>query len=83
VLGESVAVGLLGAALGCGLAAALMPLVRAGLAKIMPVFGTLRMGAGNWAVGLAIGLAIGLASGAVPGLAAARLRIVDAVRRVA
>jgi putative ABC transport system permease protein len=83
VLGESVAVGLLGAALGCGLAAVLMPLVRAGLARIMPVFGTLRMGAGNWAVGLAIGLAIGLASGAVPGLAAARLRVVDAVRRVA
>jgi putative ABC transport system permease protein len=83
VLAESVAVGLLGAAFGCGVAALLMPLVRAGLAKMMPVFGTLRMGAGNWAVGLAIGLVIGLASGAGPAIAAARLRIVDAVRRVA
>jgi putative ABC transport system permease protein len=83
VLAESVAVGLLGAGLGCGLATLLMPLVRAGLAKMMPVFGTLRVGPGNWAVGLAIGLVIGLASGAGPGVAAARLRIVDAVRRVA
>jgi putative ABC transport system permease protein len=83
VLYESLTVGILGAALGCGLAAALMPGVRAGLAKIIPVFGTLRIGLGNWMTGLAIGVTIGLLSGLGPAVAAARLRIVDAVRRVA
>jgi putative ABC transport system permease protein len=83
VLGESLAVGVLGAALGCGLCAVLMPAVGALLAKMMPVFGTLRMSGGNWATGLGIGVAIGLLSGVGPALGAARLRIVDAVRRVA
>ena len=83
VLAESLAVGVLGAALGCGLCAVLMPVVGALLAKMMPVFGTLRMSGGNWATGLAIGVGIGLLSGLGPAVASARLRIVDAVRRVA
>jgi putative ABC transport system permease protein len=83
VLSESLAVGLLGAALGCILAAGSIRLVGALLAKMMPVFGTLRMTPGNWLTGMAIGIVIGLLSGAGPALAAARLRIVDAVRRVA
>jgi ABC-type antimicrobial peptide transport system permease subunit len=41
------------------------------------------MSGGNWATGLGIGVAVGLLSGVGPAFAAARLRIVDAVRRVA
>jgi putative ABC transport system permease protein len=83
VLAESLAVGVLGAALGCGLCALLLPAVGALLGKVIPVFGTLRMSGGNWATGLAIGVGIGLLSGAGPAFAASRLRIVDAVRRTA
>lgn len=83
VLGESVAVGVLGAALGCALAAGSLSVVNRLLASFIPVFGDLRMSPANWLTGLAIGLVIGLASGAVPAAQAARLRIVDAVRRVA
>ncbi|HYL05030.1 MAG TPA: ABC transporter permease [Thermoanaerobaculia bacterium] len=83
VLGESLAVGVLGAVLGCGLCALLLPKVGAALASFMPMFGTLRMSGGNWATGLGIGVAGGLLSGVGPAFAAARLRIVDAVRRVA
>lgn len=83
VLIEALAVGMLGALLGCGLFALSVPGLAAGLAKVFPVFGTLRMGPRIWATGLAVGLGIGLLSGAVPAFSAARLRIVDALRRVA
>lgn len=83
VLVESLTVGVLGAVLGCGLAAVLLPAIGKLIADMMPIFGTLHMSGGNLAGGLAIGAAIGLLSGLGPAAAAARLSIVDAVRRVA
>jgi putative ABC transport system permease protein len=79
---ESLAVGLLGALLGCVLGASLLSLVAKGLDKVFPIFGTLAMTPRTWAVGLGVGLAIGLLSGLVPALGAARLRIADGLRRV-
>jgi putative ABC transport system permease protein len=83
VLSESLAVGVAGAALGCVVAAVSLSVVNRLLATMMPVFGDLRMTAGNWVTGMGIGLLIGLLSGAGPAVQSARLRIVDAVRRVA
>jgi len=79
---ESVLVGLLGAVLGAGLGFLLVKGVAVVLEKVFPVFGTLRMTPGILALGLGLGLAIGLLSGLVPAVAAARLRIVDGLRRV-
>jgi putative ABC transport system permease protein len=83
VLLESVFVGLVGSVLGCGLAAGLIGLLSKGLDKIIPIFGTLAMTPRAWAVGLGLGFLVGLLSGLVPAFTAARLNIVDALRRVA
>ncbi|HEX2223271.1 MAG TPA: FtsX-like permease family protein [Thermoanaerobaculia bacterium] len=83
VVFEAVLVGLLGAALGCALSAVAMGAMAQGLDKVFPVFGTLAMTPRAWAVGLGIGLLVGLVSGVFPAYSASRLRIVDALRRVA
>lgn len=83
VVFEAVLVGLLGAGLGCALSAAAMGAMAQGLDKVFPVFGTLAMTPRAWIVGLGIGLLVGLVSGVFPAYSASRLRIVDALRRVA
>ena len=83
VIFEAVLVGLLGAALGCVLSAAAIGGMAQALDKVFPVFGTLAMTPRAWAIGLGIGLLVGLISGLFPALSASRLRIVDALRRVA
>lgn len=83
VLLESVFVGLLGALLGCGIAALAITFLAGQLEKLIPLFGTLAMTPRAWTIGLGLGLAVGLLSGLAPALSAARLNIVDALRRVA
>jgi putative ABC transport system permease protein len=83
VLGESVAVGLLGAAVGCAVAYGLLKMTAAAMADAFPFFGSLRMPPDVMAISLGIGILIGLLSGGYPALGAARLRIVDGIRRVA
>lgn len=83
VIFEAVLVGLLGAALGCLASAAAIGGMAQALDKVFPVFGTLAMTPRAWAIGLGIGLLVGLISGLFPALSASRLRIVDALRRVA
>jgi putative ABC transport system permease protein len=83
VIFEAVLVGLLGAALGCALSAFAITGMAQQLDKVFPLFGTLAMTPRAWAVGLSIGLLVGLISGLVPAFSASRLRIVDALRRVA
>lgn len=83
VIFEAVLVGLLGAALGCAVSAVSIGGMAQALDKVFPVFGTLAMTPRAWAVGLGIGLFVGLISGLFPALSASRLRIVDALRRVA
>lgn len=83
VLLESLFVGLLGALLGCGLAAGLIAGLAGALEKVIPLFGTLAMTPRAWSIGLGLGLLVGLLSGLAPAVSAARLNIVDALRRVA
>lgn len=77
VLGEAVAIALLGGLLGAGGAAALMKLLEGAMVQFftgffMPL----------WAVGvcMAVALVVGLASSSVPALLAARTNTVDALR---
>jgi putative ABC transport system permease protein len=83
VLFESVAVGLLGAVLGCAVAAGVLGGAAKALEKIFPFFGTLSMTPTAWRNGILVGLAVGLLSGLIPAITASRLKIVDALRRVA
>ncbi len=83
VIFEAVLVGLLGAALGCAASAFAIGGMAQQLDKVFPLFGTLAMTPRAWAVGLGIGLVVGFISGLFPALSASRLRIVDALRRVA
>jgi putative ABC transport system permease protein len=83
VLGEAVAVGLAGAALGCLLAYSLLKVTSRGLAESFPFFGTLAIPASAIALAIGIGILVGLLSGALPAMNAARLRIADGIRRVA
>jgi len=83
VIAEALAVGVLGALLGCIVASFAIQGLSLVLDKFMPVFGTLGMSPRVWSTGIAVGLVIGLLSGLLPATAAARLKIVDALRRVA
>ncbi|HYH45350.1 MAG TPA: FtsX-like permease family protein [Thermoanaerobaculia bacterium] len=83
VLLEALVVGLAGALIACGASALLIGVFSAGLEKVMPLFGTLAMTPRAWAIGLGLGLLVGLFSGLAPAVSAARLNIVDALRRVA
>ncbi|MGE5235428.1 MAG: ABC transporter permease [Acidobacteriota bacterium] len=77
VLGEAVAIALIGGVLGVGAAKAVSPgLGRAlpGLVFYLPVV--------DLALGVLLAVAIGVAAGLLPALAAMRLRVVDALRRV-
>ena len=79
LIGESLLLCALGAALGAGLGVALEPAFQATVSAMMPGFGfdkdTLLLGTG-------LALAIGLVSGVVPGIRAARLTTVAALKEI-
>ncbi len=83
VLGESIAVGILGAAWGCLLAFSFLRASSAALADSFPFFGMVVMSPQVAALGIAIGLVVGFLAGWLPAAQAARLKIVDGLRRVA
>ena len=83
ILFESLAVGLIGAILGCAVAAGVLGGAARALENVFPFFGTLSMTPRAWGNGIAVGLAVGLLSGLIPAITASRLKIVDALRRVA
>jgi putative ABC transport system permease protein len=83
VLGESLIVALAGGLLGCLLAGVLMPALAGAMDEIFPVFGTLRVTQGILIGALTASFAIGVLAGWFPAFQAARLRIVEGLRRVA
>jgi putative ABC transport system permease protein len=83
VMAESLAVGAGGGLLGVALAGGLMPGVARAMEEVFPVFGTLRVTGPTLALALAVSLVIGVLAGWFPAWQAARLRIVDGLRRVA
>ena len=76
VLAEAVALLLLGALLGLGLATVVVGLVRTQLGGFFPIA---PMGSDIWLQGLALAVLVGLIVGALPALRGMRLRIVDAL----
>ena len=83
VLFESLAVGVLGAAIGL----AIMPAVIGALSTVLATqgitFSELRLGDRTPALVMGIGVFLGLAAGLVPALQAMNMKIVDGLRRVA
>lgn len=79
VLAESLVIALIGGLLGLGLAILAIPAVGANLNGLMPplLLSPILLG-----LGLAFALFVGVASGLLPGVAAMRLRVVNALRRV-
>ena len=81
VAGEGLVMSLVGGAIGVSAARAVITpdlLVTSGMPAI-----DLTIGAGNIAVGMGLSVIIGVLAGVVPARVAARLKIVDALRRVA
>jgi putative ABC transport system permease protein len=79
VIGEALLVTALGAAIGLGLAALTSLGMAQGLAQFFPVLG---MPATTYAVGAVLVVVLGGLAAAQPSLQAARLKIVDALRKV-
>lgn len=79
VLAESVMIALLGAVLGLGLCLLVIPGVAKALEGFLP---TMQLPMWTLAPGLVFALFIGALAGILPALAAMRLRVVDALRRV-
>ena len=79
VLAESLVIALIGGLLGLGLAILAIPAVGANLNGLMPplLLSPILLG-----LGLAFALFVGVVSGLLPGIAAMRLRVVNALRRV-
>ncbi len=82
VVSESLAVGLLGAALGLLLALALLTGLGRFLEDNFPVFGTLKVTLGVAGLVLLLGTGIGVLTGWFPAVEAARLRIAVGLRRL-
>jgi putative ABC transport system permease protein len=80
VAGEAVLMALVGAIVGGVLARVIVSSENFGLAGFIPPFGVSN---GTLLEGLALGAAIGLAAGVIPATLAARLKVVDGLRRVA
>jgi putative ABC transport system permease protein len=79
VLAESGVLALLGGALGLGAACLVVPVVGQALATMLPMFYfPLR----DLLVGVGICVGLGLITGIFPALAAMRLRVADALRRM-
>jgi len=81
VVGESLAIGLVGAFLGLLLAVALLATVGRRMEEFFPVFGTLRLTLGVCLLVPLVGIGIGVIAGWFPAFEAVRLRIVDGLRR--
>ena len=79
VIGEALLVTTLGAAIGLGLAALTSLGMAKGLAQFFPVLG---MPATTYAVGAVLVVVLGGLAAAQPSMQAARLKIVDALRKV-
>jgi putative ABC transport system permease protein len=79
VLAESLAIAIIGGALGLLAAVALVPALSKALTGLLPAIVLLPR---TLILGLILALIVGLASGLFPGLGAMRLRVVNALRRV-
>jgi putative ABC transport system permease protein len=79
VLAESCLLAAIGGGLGLGFACLVVPAVGAGLSNMLPMF---YFPTRDLLVGLAICFALGLATGIFPALAAMKLRVADALRRM-
>lgn len=79
VMAESCAVALLGGAIGLGLAGVVVPAVGKVLSGMLPMF---YLPVRDLGLGAAICVGLGLATGIFPALAAMRLRVADALRRM-
>ena len=79
VMAESCSITLLGGFIGLGLACLVVPAVGKALSAMLPMF---FLPAQDLAVGAGICLALGLVTGVFPALAAMRLRVADALRRM-
>ena len=82
VLGESLAVGVLGSALGLGFTAVAIQAATPFLEQMGFGFGGFALDSQVLVTAVAIGIAVGLLSGVFPAVAAARLKIVDGLRRL-
>ena len=79
VMAESCLLSGLGGALGLGLACAIIPVVAKGLSNVLPLFFF------PWRdvlIGVGICIGLGVVTGIFPALAAMRLRVADALRRM-
>ncbi|MEZ4652598.1 MAG: FtsX-like permease family protein [Candidatus Eisenbacteria bacterium] len=83
VMFESLAVGLGGALVGLGLAYVLVRGAARGMENVFPIFGTLAVTPPVALLALGLGILIGLVSGGFPAWQAARLSIVDGLRKLA
>jgi putative ABC transport system permease protein len=79
VMAEACVLALLGGGLGLGLASLIVPVVGQGLSNMLPMF---YFPPRDLAIGAGICLALGLVTGVFPALAAMRLRVADALRRM-
>ncbi len=82
VIGESLAVGVLGSALGLGFTAVAIQGATPFLEQMGFGFGGFALDSQVLVTAVAIGIAVGLLSGVFPAVAAARLKIVDGLRRL-
>jgi putative ABC transport system permease protein len=82
LLFESLAVGVGGAIVGLAIAVALVKGAAAALQAIFPIFGTLAVTPAIAALALFLGLFIGVVSGGFPALQAARMTIVEGLRKL-
>ncbi len=78
VLGESLAITIIGGGVGLALATALIQAIRTSMAQYL---GALFLNGAAWLLGAVLVIALGLVAGAMPATQALRLRIVDALRR--
>lgn len=79
VLGESVVIALVGGIMGLLLAVVAIPILGQALSGMLP---HLFLPPGLLAFGLGTAVAVGIVSGILPGIAAMRMRVVNALRRV-
>lgn len=82
VVGESLAVGVLGSALGLGFTAVAIQGATPFLEQMGFGFGGFALDSEVLVTAVVIGIAVGLLSGVFPAVAAARLKIVDGLRRL-
>jgi putative ABC transport system permease protein len=79
VLGESVAIALVGAALGIAATFPVSAVFGARMGTLFPVF---EVSGGTVALQLGCAIAVGVAAALLPGRSAARVRIVDGLRAI-